>query len=318
MVPTNAPSGRPVALVAGASRGLGLLVATELGRRGHDLAICSRDEQSLERAAAQLTAQVPGVTVLTQVCDVANQAQVATFVERTEAQLGSVEVAIHVAGIIQVGPWQATRHEHFEQAIDVMLWGPINLSLAVIPRMTQRGHGRFGVVTSIGGKISPPRLLPYSVAKYGAVGLTEGLSAELAGTGVTATTIVPGLMRTGSHTQASFFGDARRQYAWFAPAASLPLLSMDATRAASRMVDAVLAGKPIALISPLSQMASRVHGLAPEVTLRAMGLAGRFLPRGDSPEVVPGEQARSRLGSRVVNTLTTLGDRAGRRTNEHP
>ena len=64
-----------------------------------------------------------------------------------------------------------------------MLWGPINLALALLPRMTGRGRGRFGVVTSIGGKVSPPRLLPYSVAKFGAVGLTEGLSAELAGTG---------------------------------------------------------------------------------------------------------------------------------------
>lgn len=307
---------RPVALVAGASRGLGLLVATELGRRGHDLAICSRDAESLERAAAQLRSSVPGIKVHAQTCDVSDEADVNRFVESTEAELGPVEVAIHVAGVIQVGPWQAARHEHFEQAIDVMLWGPINLSLALLPRMTGRGHGRFGVVTSIGGKISPPRLLPYSVAKFGAVGLTEGLSAELAGSGVTATTIIPGLMRTGSHTRATFFGDASKQYAWFGPAASLPLLTIGAERAAAQMVSAVLAGKPVVHVSPLAQVGARVHGLAPEVTLRAMGLASRVLPKGDSPELREGRQVRSRKRSWLVNRLTTLGDRASRRNNE--
>ena len=311
-----AESTRPVALVAGASRGLGLLVATELGRRGHDVAICARDAETLERAARQIRAEVPDATVLTHVCDVSDEGSVASFVERTESELGPVEVAVHVAGIIQVGPWQATRHEHFEQAIDVMLWGPINLALALLPRMTGRGRGRFGVVTSIGGKVSPPRLLPYSVAKFGAVGLTEGLSAELAGTGVTATTIVPGLMRTGSHGRATFFGDASKQYAWFGPAASLPLLAMDAERAATQTVTAVLAGKPVAHISPLSQVGSRVHGVAPELTVRAMQLASRVLPKGSSPQTEEGRSARTRLRSSLVDRLTTLGDRAARRTNE--
>lgn len=307
---------RPLALVAGASRGLGLLVAGELAARGHDLAICSRDADSLARAKAQLEREHPGTRVLTVTCDVSDEQQVNALVEQVEDELGPVEVAIHVAGIIQVGPWTATRHEHFEQAVDVMLWGPVNLALAVTPRMVQRGRGRFGVVTSIGGKISPPRLLPYSVAKFGAVGLTEGLSAELAGTGVTATTIIPGLMRTGSHTAATFFGDPACQYAWFAPSASLPVLAIPAEQAARQMVRAVLAGKPVAHIGWLSHLGSRAHGVAPEVTLRALGLASRLLPRGDDPEVVDGREARRRLASPLVDRLTTLGDRAGRHTNE--
>lgn len=314
--PTAAGGTAPVALVVGASRGLGLLVADELVRRGHHVVIASRDAESLGRARAQLERENPGARVLDLTCDAADEGSVTQLVEQAEAQAGPVEVAIHVAGIIQVGPWKATTHEHFEQAINTMLWGPINLSLAVLPRMTARGHGRFGVVTSVGGKVSPPRLLPYSVAKFGAVGLVEGLSAELAGTGVTATTLVPGLMRTGSHTAATFFGDPARQYAWFAPSASLPLVSMDAARAARQMVDGVLAGKPEVVVSPLSQLATRVHGVAPELTVRAMGLVSRLLPTGDDSTVVSGSEARRRLGSPLVNRLTTLGDRAGRRTNE--
>lgn len=316
MAQPPAPGTRPVALVAGASRGLGLLIATDLAARGHDVAICSRDEQSLQQGRDQILRCVPEARVHTVACDVADEQQVRDLVDSTEQALGPVEVAIHVAGIIQVGPWQASHHDHFEQAIDIMLWGPINLALAVVPRMTERGHGRFGVVTSIGGKVSPPRLLPYSTAKFGAVGFVEGLSAELAGTGVTATTIVPGLMRTGSHVQAKFFGDAAKQYAWFAPAASLPLLSMDAHKAASKMVDGVLTGRPVALISPLSHIGTRVHGLAPNLTAHAMGLASRLLPKGSSSEVVDGRTARERLSSPLVDRLTTLGDRATRRHNE--
>lgn len=307
---------RPVALVAGASRGLGLLMATEFARRGYDLALCARSQASLDEAAAQLAGEVPGTRVLTQPCDVADQDAVSAFVERTWREFGAIDAAVHVAGIIQVGPWQATTHQHFEQAIDVMLWGPINLALAVLPKMVERGSGRFGVVTSIGGKVSPPRLLPYNVAKFGAVGLVEGLSAELAGTGVTATTLVPGLMRTGSHTQATFYGDPAKQYAWFGPSASLPLLSMDAERATKKMVDGVVRGRPVVHISPLAQVGSRVHGLAPSLTVRAMGLASRLLPTGDDPEVVPGTVAKERLSSPLVDRLTALGDRAARKNNE--
>ena len=75
--------------------------------------------------------------------------------------------------------------------------------------MRDAGHGRLGIVSSVGGLVAVPRLVPYSVAKFGAVGLAEGLYAELAGTGVTVTAVTPGLMRTGGHTHARFVDDPR-------------------------------------------------------------------------------------------------------------
>ena len=307
---------RPVAIVMGASRGLGLLMATELAKRGHDVAICARDEASLERAAEQL--RVHGGSVLPVTCDVTDPDDVEAFVAEVSRELGPIDVAIHVAGVIQVGPVEAITREHFSASINIMLWGPINMALAVLPAMRERRSGRIGVVTSIGGKLSPPRLLPYATAKFGAVGFTEGLSAELAGTGVTATTLVPGLMRTGSHGQAQFFGDASKQYAWFGPAASLPLLSMDAEKAAAKMVDAVLKGKRVALVSVLSHAASRAHGLAPNLTVRLNQALSLLLPKGSSSETVSGEEARKGLKpDGIVSRLTTLGDRAAARFNEH-
>ena len=197
-----------MALVAGASRGLGLLIARELARREHRVVICARNAPELERAADQLRAE--GADVMVEVCDVGDVEAVEAMVRRIETGVGAIEVMICVAGIIQVGPRASLRRSHFTEAVSTMLWGPINTSLAVAERMIERGSGRIGVVTSVGGLIAAPHLLPYSTAKFGAVGFSRGLRSELAGTGVTVTTIAPGLMRTGSHVQAKFVGDQAR------------------------------------------------------------------------------------------------------------
>lgn len=305
------------ALVAGASRGLGLLIARDLARRGLDVAICARDAVELDQAVAQLAHQ--GDTVRSYVCDVTDRSAVTDLVARLEREHGALDVAIHVAGIIQVGPLDAMIADRFDEAIDIMLRGPINLALAALPGMRERNFGRIGTVTSIGGVISVPHLLPYSTAKFGAVGFSQGLSAELAGTGVTSTTIVPGLMRTGSHLHAQFTGDAGSEFAWFGPGASLPLLAMDAEKAAGRMVRGVLAGDPVVTLTPMAHIGKRVAGLAPATTTRVMGLVGRALPTGSDGDVREGMDARTELGPiarRVVDTLTAVGDRVARRTNE--
>ena len=221
----------PVALVAGGSRGLGLLIARELGRRGFVPVLWARDPEELDRAVLALGDE--GIYAGAMVCDVRDADRVEEQLARVEDELGPVEVAVHVAGVIEVGPLASPTRAHFEEAIGIMQWGPINLALALVPRMRARGRGRFGVIASVGGLVSVPHLLPYSTAKFAAVGFTNGLRAELAGTGVTATTVAPGLMRTGSHLRAEFTGDAPAEYAWFAPGASMLLVSIDAERAAA-------------------------------------------------------------------------------------
>ncbi|GAB3624786.1 SDR family oxidoreductase [Mariniluteicoccus endophyticus] len=306
----------PVSLVAGASRGLGLLIARELGRRGHHVALCARSQGSLDEAVRMLAED--GVRATAYACDVSDEAEVLDMVERIETELGPIDTSIHVAGNIQVGPPEAVTHAHFEEAIDVMLWGPINVALAVLPRMRERRHGRVATITSVGGMVSVPHLLPYSTAKFGAYGFSQGLRAATSGTGVTVTTVTPWLMRTGSHLKARFFGDAAKEYAWFAPGASLPLVSVDGEVAARQIVDGTLAGRALVPISPLTRVASAVQGVLPGTTASLLGLAARLLPSGESSETVEGQVARERLGSRVVNGLTTLGDRMARRTNENP
>jgi NAD(P)-dependent dehydrogenase (short-subunit alcohol dehydrogenase family) len=323
---SRADQGPGVALVLGASRGLGLLVCEELLRRGFVVHGSARDGEELERAAGILTTAVPGGRFVGHPGDVRDQASVSGVVDAVMAEHGRVDAAFHVAGVIQVGHVDTVTHGHYEEAVDTMLWGPVHLSLAVLPVMRDAGHGRIGIVSSIGGLVAVPRLVPYSVAKFGAVGLAEGLHAELAGTGVSVTAVTPGLMRTGGHTHARFVDDPPADYAWFAPAASLPGLSISAERAARRIVAGVLAGRPTVELTPLTVVGRRVHGLAPATTIRALGLVSRLLP-GPSGTVAPdptgsaapgvaGATARARLSSRLVDALSVLGDRAARRTNE--
>lgn len=308
----------PVALVVGASRGLGLLIARELLERDHTVVICAREREELDDACQLLDPS--GERVLTYVLDVTQADAVGEMVRWTEAEVGPIEVAITVAGVIQVMPLQNTRLEHFEEAVDIMTFGPVHVALAVLPEMRKRGRGRIGTITSIGGAVSVPHLLPYSTAKFGAVGFARGLSAELAGTGITSTTVLPGLMRTGSHLNAKFGGDAAAEFAWFAPGASAPLVAMDAERAAQRIVKGVLAGRNQVVLTPLAKIGMRVSGLAPSLTTTAMKVMARLLPspsdRNQDPTTVDGHTARRRLSSPVVEKLSTLGTRAAHRFNQ--
>jgi len=249
------------ALVTGGSRGLGLLISRELARDGCNVAICARDQDELERARADLVHS--GGQVETVVCDVSDQVQARRMIERVTARFGQVDILVNNAGIIQVGPLENQTIDDFQMAMDVMYWGVVYPTLAVLPQMRARGSGRILNVTSIGGKMAVPHLLPYSSAKFAAVGFSEGLAAEVAKDGITVTTIVPGLMRTGSHLHALMKGQHEAEYGWFSLGASLPLISMDAERAAAQIVEAIRREESVRCLGVTAALASRFHGLFP-------------------------------------------------------
>lgn len=273
----------------------------------------ARGEEGVEHALRRLERAARGrARMHGGVCDVASAASVDAWIAAVEGDLGPVDAAFAVAGVIDVGPAETMRVEDFDLAIDVMLRGPIHLAWAVLPGMRRRRRGRIGVVTSIGGAVSVPHLLPYAAAKAGAIGFTEGLAAELAGTGVTATTIVPGLMRTGSHEVARFRGRAARESAWFSAGASLPVVSTSAARAARQMVDGVLAGRTHVRLPWWTHVAMRVHGIAPATTVRVAGAIGWLLPGAGRRPDAPTE-GRAVPRSPFVSAVTALGTRAARR-----
>ena len=309
-----------VAVVAGGSRGLGLLIARELGARGYRLAVCARDPEELDRARADLAGR--GYKIEVAVCDISDPRAVQAWVTDIETRQGPIDVALCVAGVIQVGPLDSVEREQFETAMDIMAWGPINVALAVLPAMRERRSGRIGVISSVGGLISVPHLLPYSTAKFAALGFSRGLRAELTGTGVSVTTVAPGLMRTGSHLRARFVGRHGAEYAWFSAGASLPGISMSAERAAAVIVDSVLRGRAVVVLTPLAKLGMWVNGLFPNLTAFALGVAARLLPAAPVPaqtSTLEGKAARDELRPTtraISDRLTALGNRAASRNNE--
>jgi short-subunit dehydrogenase len=143
--------------------------------------------------------------------------------------------------------------------------------------LARRG-GRIVNITSIGGKISVPHLVPYSVGKFGLVALSEGLAAELAKDGISVTTVCPGLMRTGSPRNAWFKGRHRQEYAWFSISDSLPIVSLSAESAARRILDGAMRRKRELIFPMLTRAAVLAHDVAPRTTVRLLGLVDRLLP----------------------------------------
>jgi len=307
-----------VVVITGGSRGLGWLLAREFATAGCQVAICARDEAELGRARQELERH--GAQVLAVPCDIADRRQAEGLIEQVTAQFGRVDVLVNNAGVIQVGPIQTMKVEDFEQALGVMFWGVLYPTMAVLPQMLARGSGRIVNITSIGGKLSAPHLLAYNAAKFAAVGLSEGLRAELAPAGVGVVTVVPGLMRTGSHLNAWFKGNRRREFTWFALGASLPVISMDAERAARRILDATGRNQAEVILSPPAQLAVRAHGLAPATVTRVLSLVDRVLPSADvtDPGASRGIELLQQRRSLLLQGLTSMGTSAARRFHQFP
>jgi short-subunit dehydrogenase len=306
-----------VALVTGASRGLGLLLARELARQRCRLVICARDGALLERGAADLRAS--GAEVAAVACDVTGEATPQLLVSTALERYGRLDILINNAGFIQVSPVDHTDDGVYRAAMDVMALAPVRLALAALPVMRRQGHGRIVNITSIGGKISVPHLLPYSTAKFAAVGFSEGLRAELDGGPVTVTTVVPGLMRTGSHVQALFGGQQEKEFTWFSLGASLPLLSMDAERAARQIVNAVRGRRAELILTPLGQVVARTAGILPGVTAKVLDLTARLAlpgPATGDGEAVAGRELRPAFAPKLFDRLTAMGRSAAKRFNE--
>ena len=251
-------------------------------------------------------------------CDIRNRAEVDAAIERVIAEQGQIDVLINDAGIIEVGPLEHMTVADFEDALSTHFWGPLFSILAALPHMRRRGARRIVNISSIGGKIAVPHLLPYSASKFALTGLSEGLRAELAGDGFAVTTVCPGLMRTGSTYNAWFKGQHRQEFAWFHIADSLPGISISARRAARQIVDACRHGDPELVITSAARAAVLFNALSPAVTARLMAAVNRVLP---APTQAEGDEARAgwQSVSRVApSRLTTLADRASIENNELP
>lgn len=306
-----------VALVTGASRGLGMAIAEELGRKGARLALAARDAAELERARALLIERgavenAEDIAILP--CDLRNPQSAEWLIQQVTSLFGRIDILVNNAGVIQVGPIENQTVQDFRDVMDANFFSGLHCTVAILPQMLERGRGNIVNITSIGGKIAIPHLLPYTTSKFAAVGLSEGLNAELRSKGIRVTTVCPGLMRTGSHLNALFNGNAAKEYRWFSFAAGVPGLSASARTAARKIVRAMIVGKAEIAITPQAILATRIADLCPTATARTMQMLNAALPSAvpENGSSLRGADARSQ----EIKPAVFLTRAAARRYNE--
>lgn len=301
-------------VISGASRGLGLELARAFAAEGADLVLLARNEVELARATKELRGYNTKITSLA--CDVTQQHQVRNAVDKIAAASGRIDVLVNNAGTIQVGPIENMEAEDYRDAMAVHFWGPFHLIEEVLPHMKARRRGRIVNIASIGGKVAVPHLLPYVASKFALVGLSEGLRAELLKDGIYVTTVCPGLMRTGSHLNAYFKGQHRKEFALFAITNASPLFSTTSGAAAREIIEACRYGKAELVITPQARLLRLAHSLFPGLIAEGFGLVNRLLPRaqaGEGDRLQRGAESRSAL---APSWLTGPADRAASRNNE--
>jgi len=302
-----------VALISGGSRGLGLVLARHICDQGGNVALLAREPEELALAEADLTAR--DGKVLTIECDLLDHDQIQAAVRKVVDHFDRIDILINNAGMIEVGPLGHMTREDYDRAMRLHFWAPYELISQVVPQMRLRSGGRIVNISSIGGKVAVPHFAPYSASKFALTGFSDAVRTELARHNIQVTTVAPGLMRTGSHVNAKFKGNHDAEFAWFSASAGAPLISMDADRAARKIIAAFKRGQPSLTLTFAARSAIAGNALFPNLTGYAMKIVNRFLPEAGGEE---GNRscAGGDLPRRAPEWLTRMADQAVARNNE--
>ena len=192
-------------MVTGAASGIGRETALALARRGADLAICDVDEAGLEETAEQI--RKIGPRVLRACIDVSSAEQMSGFAERTWAELGRVDVLVNNAGIGIGGFFVDVPLAEWDSILGINLKGVVNGCYFFVPKMIEAGTGGHVVnVASMAAYIASPGMTAYTTTKFGVVGFSESLRAELAERGIGVTAVCPGVINTPIVRSANVYG----------------------------------------------------------------------------------------------------------------
>src|SRR5690606_13369425 len=192
-----------VAIITGASQGIGRATAVRLAAEGARVAICARGQDALERLAVEI--RDAGGEALPVVADVSKPEDLARLVGATVHAFGGVDILVNNAGTSATGRFESIADEAWQADLDLKLFAAIRLIRLAVPLMCQRGGGRIVNVTNIGAKAPPARSMPTTVSRAAGQAMTKALSKELAPDGILVNTVCIGLVRAGQHE-----GHARR------------------------------------------------------------------------------------------------------------
>ncbi len=236
--------------VTGGARGIGLATARAFARAGAWVVIGDVDAAAGEAAAADI-----GATA--RVLDVRSAASCREFVDAA----GDLDVFVNNAGVVHAGTFLSTPPELRELQLDVNLRGVVNGMAAALPGMVERGRGHVVNVASLAGRVPTPQAATYTASKFAVVGLTEAVRAELRGSGVRLTAVLPTFVRTEMIAGLSLKG----------------IPQVEASDVAGAIVRAVRRGGPPAVVVPrwlgmLPRLAAFVpHGIVDALRSRATG-----------------------------------------------
>lgn len=304
-----------IVLITGGSRGLGLALAKELGARGSRLALCARHEQELEEACKRLADD--GIDAAGFTCDISNASEIQPLISRVLDRFGKIDVLVNNAGHIKVAPLESLECSDFEDAMNVMFWGPVNLTLALLPHLRRQGAGHVVNITSVGGRVAVPHLLPYSCAKFALVGFSTALSTELTSQGLHVLTVIPGLMRTGSYLNAEFKGKEKNEFAWFSLLGNFPGFSVSAEHAARSIREALEEQRHTCTISLAAKLLISSEALLPELTRSVLASSNRWvLPASASSKTSAKGKVLNPRFNKLFQAVTALGRSAAANLNE--
>lgn len=302
-----------VALITGGSRGFGLILARQLAEKEVKIAICSRSEEQLENARRELEGM--NADVLAIPCDLTDQTQVNKLVDAVISHYGQLDILINNAGEMTVGPQEVMTIKEYQNALDIHFWAPLYSMLACIPYFKKQKEGKIVNVTSIGGKVSVPHMLPYSASKFALVGLSEGMQYELQKENIQVMTVAPYLMRTGSPRNITVKGDHEKEYAWFKTMGSSPQVSQDPYTVAKKIIHALEYNKLQPTLSYMERLASISKELLPAPFRVIMTQFNNLLPQAGPAGFVSkkGFESESRASQ---NKHARTGDKAALMNNE--
>ncbi|MDQ2931196.1 MAG: SDR family oxidoreductase [Gemmatimonadota bacterium] len=245
---------RPLALVTGASSGIGADLARELARHGHDLVLTARRTSELEALATELRALGISATVVTK--DLSAPGSARSLAAELEAARMQIDVLINNAGFGDVGPFVREEPDRIDAMLELNVAALTALTRAILPGMVARKRGRVMLVSSVGAFQPGPNMATYCATKAYVLSLGEAIARELRGTGVTLTTLCPGATLTG--------------WAAASGAEALPLFTstlvpkMTSAEVARAGYAAMMRGKPVLVTGALN---------------RIVALGGRIFPR---------------------------------------
>ncbi|HKM80986.1 MAG TPA: SDR family oxidoreductase [Candidatus Acidoferrum sp.] len=258
---------RQVALVTGASAGIGLAIAQVLAEEGFDLVLVARRAPELEKLAHSLEVDY-GTRVVVLAMDLLREGAGQELEEALAREGLAIEILVNNAGLMDVGDFREIELERHLRLIQLNVAVLTELTRRFLPAMVARGHGRILNVASLSAFQPVPSLAVYAAAKAFVLSLTESLSEELKGTGVSVTALCPGLVRTHMVEQAKEESALARHAPDF--------LVSDAAAVAREGVKACLAGRVIDVPGAPNRLTAHFVRFYPRWVVRSvLGLVAR-------------------------------------------